>query len=244
MTRVAIIQARTGSTRFPGKVMMDLAGRPMLAQIIGRLQRCHHIDGIVVATTDRAEDDVVAALAAESEADVFRGSEHDVLGRYLGAARAAAADIVVRVTADCPLIDPVTVDRVIEALTDAPAVDYASNVIERSYPRGLDVEVFFRGTLERVAQRAVSAPAREHVTYYILRERPDLFTARSVVDAEDNSDLRWTVDEPDDLDMVRRVYGDLGVASRDVAYRDLLAHVRAHPEIQAINAGVQQKVSP
>src|SRR5207249_2946295 len=158
----------------------------------------------------RGEDDDVAAVAAREGAGTFRGSERDVLGRYCGAARQAGADIVVRVTADCPLIDPDTVDRVVCALTDdTSGADYASNVIERTYPRGLDAEALFRDTLERCERRATSAEAREHVTYYIVRNRPDLFTLRSVVDTIDNSDLRWTVDEVEDLEMVRTVYRDL-----------------------------------
>jgi len=184
----------------------------------------------------------VAAVAQNTGAIAFRGSEHDVLARYLGAARAAYADIVARVTADCPLIDPGIVDRAVDALGDAPSeVDYASNVIARTYPRGLDVEVFFQDTLERVARRAVSEAAREHVTYYILRERPDLFSVRSVADTVDNSDLRWTVDEPDDFAVMRRIYEELSLAERVVDYPEILRYVRAHPDIARMNAHIQQK---
>lgn len=242
MIRVAILQARAGSTRLPRKVLADLAGRPMLAQIIARLERCRRLDRIVVATTDRSADDEVAAVARRAGAGVFRGSEQDVLSRYVGAAREAGADLVVRITADCPLIDPATVDRVVDALRDDPAsADYASNVVERTYPRGLDVEALFRDTLERLHRRAVSAPSREHVTHYVLRERPDLFTLRSVVDTDDNSDLRWTVDEPADLQMVTSIYSALDLGMRDIPYGGILGWLRAHPEVARINAHVAQK---
>lgn len=243
MMRVAIVQARVGSTRLPGKVLMDLNGRPMLAQVIARLQQCRHIDRIVVATTEHPADNAVEAATRDAGADAFRGPEHDVLARYLGAARASACDIVVRVTADCPLIDPATVDLVVDTLcNEVASADYASNVIRRTYPRGLDVEAFFHDTLERVARRATSADAREHVTYYLLREHPDLFSLRPVADAENNSDLRWTVDERDDLELVRRLYDDLELATRPVPYRDVLAYVRSHPAIGRMNEHVRQKL--
>jgi spore coat polysaccharide biosynthesis protein SpsF len=248
MKTVAIVQARMTSTRLPGKVLRDLRGRPMLAQQIRRLRACTQIDEIAIATTTNATDDPIVELARREGVRWFRGSEHDVLDRYARAARDARADAVVRITSDCPLIDPPCVDAVVAALLrhDGPdgACDYASNVIDRTYPRGLDAEAFFRDTLERVHRLARSQPAREHVTLFILRERPDLFLLRSVADAEDNSDLRWTVDTPEDFAVVDRIYGDLGLAERqptDVPYHHILAHARSHPDLAAINAHVVQK---
>jgi len=236
------VQARSGSTRLPGKVLEDVEGRPLLAHVIARLQRCRRLDRIVVATSDRPGDDPVEAVSLEAGVAAFRGSEHDVLSRYLGAARAHDAGVIVRITSDCPLIDPATVDRVVDALCDdAASVDYASNVLERRFPRGLDAEAFFRDTLERTARRATSPAAREHVTHYIVAERPDLFSLRSVGDADDHSDLRWTVDEADDLEMVRRLYRDLNLATQAVPYADIVAYVRTHPEIARMNAHVTQK---
>ncbi|HYE85430.1 MAG TPA: glycosyltransferase family protein [Vicinamibacterales bacterium] len=243
MNRVAILQARSGSTRLPRKVLMELGGRPMLQRVIERLQRCARLDRIVVATTDLAEDDAVVEAAQAAGAGTFRGSEHDVLLRYAGAAHAAEAELIVRVTADCPLLDPTIVDRVVATLEDDPAgADYASNVIERTYPRGLDVEAFFADTLERVDRRARSRTAREHVTAFVLREQPQLFTLRSVRDVDDNSDLRWTVDESADLDMIRCLYRDLGLGSTPRPYLEVLQYVRAHPELAAMNAAIQQKL--
>lgn len=235
-----IIQARMTSTRLPGKVLMDLGGRPALAQEIRRISAMKEANEIMVATTTLPTDDPVEALAQREGVRCFRGDELDVLSRYVGAARAARADIIVRITADCPLIDPAESDRVVRALKDGD-VDYASNGIRRTFPRGLDTEALHRDVLERVFRLGKSSEAREHVTWFIHRGRPELFVTRSVEDVDDNSDLRWTIDTPEDLTMARRIYEDLGLNDRPLAYREILAHVRAHPDIAAINANVQQK---
>jgi spore coat polysaccharide biosynthesis protein SpsF len=239
MRRVLIVQARMTSTRLPGKVLEDLAGRPMLARQLDRLRACRNADDIVVATTANATDDPLVALADAAGARWFRGSEDDVLARYAGAAREAGADLVVRVTSDCPLIDPGEVDVVIAALE--PGADYAANIIERRLPQGLDTEALWRDVLERMDRSATSVPAREHVTWFCREERPELFVNRSVVRPYDAADLRWTVDTPDDLALVRRLYADLGLAEQPRPFAEILAHVRAHPELGAINAHVQQK---
>jgi spore coat polysaccharide biosynthesis protein SpsF len=225
VTVVAILQARMTSTRLPGKVLMDLAGAPMLERELDRIRAAESIDEIVVATTGNASDDPVAELARRQGARVFRGDERDVLSRYLGAAAEADADVVVRVTADCPLLDPGVVDRFVHALD--PGVDYASNVVERTFPQGLDCEALHRDVLERVGRLATSPAAREHVTWLIYAERPELFVRRDVTDPEDNSDLSWTVDRPEDLERVRELYANFGLAERTPPYSDLIAAVRA-----------------
>ncbi len=240
MKRVLIVQARMGSTRLPGKVLMDLAGRPMLAQQLRRIARCREVDAVVLATSHNASDDPVAALARQEGVPVFRGDEVDVLGRFVGAAREHGADVVVRVTGDCPLLDPEVTDRVIRELTDhAGACDYASNVLERTYPRGLDAEAFFFDTLLRIDRLARAALEREHVTLLPRSGRPDLFLCRSVTDSERNGDLRWTVDTGADLELVRRLYAELELASSPVPYRGVVAHVRAHPALARLNADVE-----
>ena len=238
MKRVIIVQARMTSTRLPGKVLLDLAGRPMLAQQLRRLKESKETDEIVLATTVNATDDPIVALARTEGVRWFRGDEKDVLSRYAGAAREAGADVVTRVTSDCPLIDAGETDRVIRALGDA---DYASNTLERSYPRGLDTETLRRDVLDRMDRTATSQESREHVTWYIHRERPELFVRRSVRDAADNSDLRWTVDTPEDLAVARAIYAALDLGRRVAPYAEILAHVRAHPELAAGNADIRQK---
>lgn len=240
MKTVYIVQARMTSTRLPGKVLMDLDGQPLLKRQFERLKRCETAQDIVLACTDMAADAPLAKFAAGWGMTVFRGSETDVLSRYLGAARAAGAGIVVRVTSDCPLICPEVCDKVVESLGGA---DYASNTLKRTYPRGLDTEAFTMAALERAAAEAKSAPAREHVTWYIHTEARASFKIRSVEDSDDNSALRWTVDEPADLEAVRRLWTGLKLSEKALGYRDLLAYARAHPEIAALNAAVEQKKS-
>ena len=232
MRRVIIVQARMTSTRLPGKVLMEIAGQPMFARQLQRLKQCMLVDDIVVATTIRATDDPVAELARREQVGCFRGSEQDVLARYVGAAREARADVVIRVTGDCPLIDPQVTDRVISELTDhAGECDYASNVLRRTYPRGLDVEAFFWDTLLRVDRLARSDAAREHVTIVPRSEHPELFLCRSVEDEQNNADLRWTVDTAADLDFVRQLYAALNLSTRMASYPEILGYVRNHVEL-------------
>jgi spore coat polysaccharide biosynthesis protein SpsF len=241
MRRVGIVQARMTSSRLPGKVLLSLGERPMLAQQLRRLKAARNLDELVVATTINATDDPVVQLARSEGVVWHRGDEHDVLARYLSAARASKAELIVRVTADCPLIDAEVTDLVVVAACE-PACDYASNVIRRTYPRGLDVEAFHVDVLERMARMARSVPAREHVTYFLHRERPDLFVVRSVVDKEDHSDLRWTVDTEVDLALVRAIYDLAGLGQRQVPYAELVRLVRSHPELVAMNSNVVQKM--
>lgn len=238
MKRVLIAQARINSTRLAGKVLADLAGRPLLARLLSRVKQCRQVDEIVVATSNLPSDEPVVELARRAGVGWFCGDEHDVLGRFVAAARQQQADVVIRVTGDCPLIDPEVTDRVIQELTShAGECDYASNVMQRTYPRGLDTEVMFFDTLARIDRLASSKPAREHVTIVPRSERPELFLVRHVVDEQDNSDLRWTVDTADDLALVRRLYEELSLGERPVAYRQLLHYVRQHPELARMNAG-------
>jgi len=240
MRRVIIVQARMTSTRLPGKVLMDVAGQPMLARQLRRLKQCTLADDIVVATTTNAIDDPVVELAHREQLGCFRGSEQDVLARYLGTAREAKADVVIRVTADCPLIDPQITDCVIRELTDhAMECDYASNILRRTYPRGLDVEAFFWDTLLRIDRLAQSDAAREHVTIVPRSEHPELFLCRSVEDNQNNSDLRWTVDTVADLEFVRHLYQALDLDKRSAFYREILSFVRSHPDLSCSDAGFE-----
>lgn len=242
MKRVIIIQARMTSTRLPGKVLMDLAGRPMLNQQLHRLKRCREIDEIVVATTTNDTDEPIVEAARAEGVRWFRGSEEDVLSRYLGAAREAQADIIVRITSDCPLIDSEVTDRVVSELElYSSRVDYAANIIDRTFPRGLDCEAFFYDTLERLDRLGTSPASREHVTFFLVYERRDLFSVRSIADSENNSDLRWTVDVQEDLDLVRHIYTALDLGQQAASYRQILDYVRAQPGLMSLNAHVVQK---
>lgn len=238
---VTVVQARMGSTRLPGKVLADLAGRPMLERQLERLARASACESIVVATTNLADDDAVASLAGDLGYAVTRGSPDDVLARYVQAANEHAADIVVRVTADCPLIDPGVLDRVVHALLEDRKLDYASNTLVRTFPRGLDTEVLTRTALERAHREATDAVDREHVTRYIWRH-PDRFRLTSIVDEQDHSDLRWTVDTPLDLQVIREIFDDLYPDHPRFGYAMALEHARAHPALHARNADVEQTV--
>lgn len=219
---------------------MDLCGRPMLSQQLRRISHCTRIDAIVIATTTNTADDPVVELARSEGAAWFRGSETDVLSRFLGATRQEKAEMVIRLTADCPLLDAELIDLVVGELEKKPgALDYCSNVLERSYPRGLDTEAFLIGALERCDQLGTTSGAREHVTTVIRQQNPELFRTFSIKDTTDNSDLRWTVDTQADLDFVRKVYAGLGLADQYRGYREIVAYVRAHPDLIAINAGIE-----
>lgn len=202
MKTVAIVQARLGSTRFPGKVLRPLAGRPLIEVLLTRLSRAKQVDEIVLATSSEFRDDPLAAHAQKLGFAVFRGSEDDVLDRYHGAAQWCDADVVVRITGDCPLVDPALVDSVLSAFKSSN-VDYASNADPPTYPDGLDVEVFTFQALQSTWQRARRPSEREHVTVY-MRESGQ-FRVLAVRNDVDLSGARLTVDEPPDLEVVAAV---------------------------------------
>ncbi len=240
MKRVIIVQARMTSTRLPGKVLMDVVGTPMLTHQFNRLKRCKCADEIVIATTVNSSDDPLIKLAKQNKVGWYRGDEQDVLSRYIGAAQQFGADVVARITADCPLIDPQVVDRVFNELITNPAeCDYASNIHPRTYPRGLDTEVFYMDTLMRINRYAQTSAAREHVTLVAYAERPDIFTIRNVSDNEDNSDLRWTVDTEKDLQLIRTLYSALDLGERIAPYSEILDYVRSHTEISELNKDIE-----
>lgn len=241
MSVVAIIQARMGSSRLPGKVLLDLAGEPMLARVVRRVQRAGTIDAVVIATTTEPADDVLADLCAARGWPCFRGSQDDVLDRYYRAAQEFQADVVVRITSDCPLIEPEVIDRVVrEYLARRPTVDYACNFLPRhTYPRGLDVEVFSLGTLERLWREDRNPAWREHVTEFLC-QHPERFAIHGVLNDRDLSAMRWTVDTPEDLELVRLISNAFG--HDRFSWREVLALLEAHPEWLELNRHVQQKV--
>lgn len=236
---VAIIQARLGSTRLPGKVLLPLAGRPMLEHVIERVRRAARVDEVLVATTTIAEDTEIVALCQQFDCASFRGDEHDVLDRYFRAAQASGASTIVRITSDCPLIDPSIIDAVLTALAESGS-DYASNIAPpRTFPRGLDTEAFTFAALERCWSEASEPASREHVTAHIHRH-PEHFRLECVTHPVDYSAHRWTVDTPEDYALAERIYAHFG--DNRFSWEEALAAVEAHPEWSALNAHVRQKV--
>jgi spore coat polysaccharide biosynthesis protein SpsF (cytidylyltransferase family) len=237
MQTLAIIQARMTSTRLPGKVLADIWGRPLLEHVCARARRARKLDLVVVATTDRPTDDRVAAFCSSAGIPCFRGNEDDVLDRYCRAARAFPGDAVVRLTADCPLLDPAVIDQVVAAF-ESGDYDYVSNTLTPTFPDGLDTEVFRREALERAWREARLKSEREHVTPFIWKHT-DLFRTHCVRNVEDLSGLRWTVDTPEDLDFVRRLYRHFE-PRLDFGMTDILDALARNPELSRRRASSER----
>lgn len=243
MRAVAIVQARTGSTRLPGKVLRPLAGRPVLEWVVARLRRARRVEEVWIATTRSARDAPVAELARRLGVEVTRGSEEDVLGRFAQAARESAAETVVRITADCPLADGALVDEMLARFEATGPWDYYANVVRRTYPRGLDVEIAPAGALFVADAEARAPHDREHVMPF-LYQRPERFRIGSHELPEDLSAHRWVLDTAEDLRLLEELFAELGADAEGASWRDALAAVRRRPELSAINAGVPQKTLP
>jgi spore coat polysaccharide biosynthesis protein SpsF len=227
---LAVLQARMSSTRLPGKVMADVEGAPMILRQIERLGRSRRLDGVLVATSTDPSDDGLAAMLALHDVAVHRGPLDDVLGRYEGALAAHPAEVVARLTADCPLADPEVIDATLDLLVSR-GLDYAANTpAHRTYPKGLDVEAMRASALLQAAREAQDPYEREHVTPYLYRH-PERFAQAFISQAADEGELRWTVDRPDDLEFVRAVYAALYASKPDFGAEDVRAFVRARPDL-------------
>jgi spore coat polysaccharide biosynthesis protein SpsF len=241
MRVVVIIQARMNSSRLPGKVLQSVLGKPLLEYEIERLQRITNIDELVVATTVDSKDNPVVELCERLKVPYFRGSENDVLERYYGAATKYQADVVVRVTADCPLIDPRVCEDTIRCYLDNyPTYDYVSNVIDRTFPRGFDTEVFSYQALCEAHHEAIRTADREHVTLFLYRQ-PECYHIGSFSNREDYSQHRWTVDTSEDLELITNIIQGLYPSKPDFDLTDTLKLLENHPEWQLINAHIEQK---
>lgn len=258
---VAIIQARMGSSRLPGKVLLDIDGLPMLAHVVNRTRLAESVHQVVVATTDQPEDDPVALYCQEHNIACYRGSLHDVLDRYYQAAKIHHADIVVRITADCPLIDPQVIDLTVNAFLGQPSdyqrvlsrgdgqktsnqpYDFAANRLPppwgRTYPIGLDTEVCSFRSLEIVWQDAAQPHQREHVMPYFY-DNQDRFSILLVDHEQDYGYMRWTVDTPEDLDLVRQIFAHFP-GRNNFTWLEILELFRREPELAEINAQVRHK---
>ena len=228
------------STRLPGKVLADLAGMPMILRQIERLRRATRLERIVVATSDQPSDDPLAVCLIAAGVPVFRGSLDDVLGRFMGAIEAfGPVRTVVRLTADCPLADPELIDETLK-LHARLGADYTSNTpARRSYPKGLDVEVFEAVALKIAAAETSDPYDHEHVTPFLYRH-PERFAVAGLEQAADEGDVRWTVDRPDDLDFVRAVYDELYAAKPAFTSDDVRALVGGRPDLA--NLGGDRRV--
>ncbi len=245
MKVVAIVQARMGSTRFPGKVLGSICGKTMIYHVVERIKRAQKIDEIVVATTCSDRDDILVREVERIEnVYVFRGSEEDVLDRYYRAAQKTGAEVIVRITSDCPLIDPGVVNTMIgiyvNEVTEETPVDYLSNTLVRTFPRGLDAEVFSFHALERAFHDAKEVYQREHVTPYIY-QRTDIFKLECFKNEEDLSFHRWTVDVEEDLRLIREIYKELYQDGHCFLFHDVIELLKKRPQLLEINAHIRQK---
>jgi spore coat polysaccharide biosynthesis protein SpsF len=238
MRIVAIIQARMGSSRLPGKILQPLAGKTVLQHVIERVSASNMFDEIVVATTNRSIDNVVAEVVPPFGATVVRGDENDVLSRFGLAAHQSNAEAIMRITADCPLIDPDVLASMVGRFRNGD-VDVVSNCVRRTFPRGLDAELFSRAALEMMLREATSAPHREHVTPFIY-ENPDRFRIASHEGPEDHSEYRLTLDTPEDFELLDRVFS--AFADPDaIRLADVIALLQSNPDWKLINAHIEQK---
>jgi spore coat polysaccharide biosynthesis protein SpsF len=241
MKVAAIIEARMTSTRLPGKILRPIMGRPMLELMIERLERCSNVDSIIVATTSNDTDNPVEALSRRLGVGCYRGSEDDVLLRVVEAAEAHGVDVIVEVTGDCPLIDPSIVDRVADVYLDGE-YDYVSNILERTYPIGMDVQVFATRDLRQVEQKTDDPADREHVSLYFY-EVPGRFRTRNVASdlPEQHREHRLTVDTIEDFTLIEEIFKKLYPKTPAFSLDDILRLLEEYPELAGINKGVQQK---
>lgn len=238
---VAIVQARMGSTRFPGKAMREVLGMPLISFCVERLLLCKNLNKIVVAVPNNPRDQIIIDFCRKNHISYFIGSEDDVLDRYYQAALTFNADAIVRITGDCPLCDPKIVDEVIQVyIRKFPNYDYVSNVINRTYPRGLDVEVFSMECLEKMKRYAATASEKEHVTTYLVNHL-DRFKVFSVTQEKDLSSYRWTVDTKEDFLLVKSILEALYPNNPHFSSEDILKMYEKRPEWREINSHIKQK---
>jgi len=235
----AIIQARMESTRLPGKVLKDVLGKPLLELLIERLKACQTIDEVIIATSVNPADDPIEKLAQKISVKYFRGSEEDVLDRYYQTAKKFKVDYIVRITADCPLVDPQIVDEVVQVFlksqTTAEPLDYAANVLKPTYPDGIDVEVFSFKMLNKLQESSTQKYQREHVCTY-MAEHPEEFRIKNIPYHKDLSMHRWTIDNPEDYELIKAIFEGLYPKKKIFYMDDILKFLDEHPGLRNLNA--------
>ncbi len=234
----AIVQARMGSTRLPGKTMKPFSGKPMLWHIIDRLKHSKKIERIIMATTVKEDDKVIVKLAEEIGIDIFCGSSEDVLDRYYQSASIFNVEHIIRITADCPLIDPSVIDEIVDYYQSRDD-DYVSNTINPSYPDGLDTEIFSFKALERAWAEAEKPSEREHVTPYIYNH-PEFFKIYNYANDVDRSHMRWVLDEAADYKFIAEVYRRLYKEGGIFFMRDIMDLLSKYPELNDINKNIKR----
>lgn len=236
MSVMAFIQARLGSTRLPGKVLLDLGGKPVLERVVERVAKAVGIGNVVVLTTLGFQDLALVRFCAERGILVFCGSEGDVLDRFYQAAKILKPDHIIRITADCPVMDPAIITEVVERHLSS-GVDYTSNTLIERYPDGEDVEVIRMAALRLAWERAELASEREHVTPYI-RKHPEMFARESVICKEDHSGQRWTLDNEPDYVFLTALYRELGPIDECFGMDAILKLISLRPDLASINSGI------
>lgn len=239
---VAIIQARMSSTRFPGKMMKLISGRPLIWHVINRVGNAKLIDKLIIATTTNQEDDIIEDFCKKNDILFFRGNESDVLDRYYQSAKKYHADVIIRITADDPLIDPQVIDKAIKCYNNGKnRIDCVSTGIKSTYPEGIGLSVFSFNALEKAWKNAKLPSEREHVTPYILKH-PEIFCVKNIECEKDLSHLRWTVDYEKDFRFVNAVYQKLYTPINNGIFfmKDILDLLQKDPEIMKINEGISR----
>ncbi len=241
MRKIATVEARMSSSRLPGKVLLPLAGKPSLERLVERARRSKKIEDVVIATTVSPKDDAIVEWGKKNGVSVFRGSEEDVLLRVLEAAKAFRGDVIVELTGDCPLLDPAHIDELV-TYWEENDFDYVSNILERTYPRGFDTQVFARSVLEEVDKLTQDPADRENVSLYIY-EHPERYKLGGKTAAPEmyGPDIRICTDTKEDYEVISRIYEALYPKNPAFNARDIMDYLRAHPEVAAINARIQQK---
>lgn len=236
-----IIQARMGSTRLPGKVLMNISGKTVLHHVVDRVSQCRNIDDIIIATTTLDKDDLIVKEVEKIGCKYFRGSENNVLDRYYEAATFNKSDIIIRITSDCPLIDPLIVDKIIEFYINnnyEMVTNACSDSSKRTYPRGLDTEIFSYNVLKKAKENAKESYQLEHVTPYIYENTTNIFYYKNNIDY---SKYRFTLDTEEDLKLIKEIYSNLYFGENNFYLGDVIEVMENNPDLFFINNSIKQK---